>query len=184
MAVWAFDAVAVLLVLCAIAAILQRNPLYSALLLGVVFAGLAIPFVLCQAELLAALQVIIYAGAIVVLFVIVITMLGSESREAVEEQLSLRPGSTLCALVLGALLTALLAGPAVWLLGNQRAEPWPDLLSRNVQAFGTALFTGRYIVPIEITSLILLAAMVAVVVLVMRAPRGATDETAGQAEDG
>ncbi|MGD8237557.1 MAG: NADH-quinone oxidoreductase subunit J [Armatimonadota bacterium] len=184
MAVWLFDAVAVLLVLCAIAAILQRNPLHSALLLGVVFAGLAIPFVLCQAELLAALQIIIYAGAIIVLFVIVITMLGSGSREAVEEQLSLRPAGTICAVVMGILLAALLAGPAVWVLGRQRADAWPDLLSRNVQAFGTALFTGRYIIPIEITSLILLAAMVAVVVLVVRAPQGASDESATQAEDG
>jgi len=182
MAVWLFDAVAVILVLGAIAAILQRNPLYTALILGVVFAGLAIPFVLCGAELLAALQVIIYAGAIVVLFVIVITMLGSESREAVEEQLSIRPVGTLCAVAMGILLAALLAAPAVWVLGSQRAESWPVTLawvaSQNTQAFGKALFTGKYIVPIEMASLILLAAMVAVVVLVVRAPNDTEDETA------
>lgn len=177
MAVWLFDAAAVVLVACAIAAIVQRNPLYTALLMGVVFAGLAIPFVLCQAELLAALQVIVYAGAIVVLFIIVITMLGSESREALEEQLSIRPAGTLCALVVGILLAALLAGPAVWVWGSQRAESWPTLLSRNTEAFSAALFTGRYIVPVEMASLILLAAMVAVVVMIVRAPPGSNEKT-------
>jgi NADH-quinone oxidoreductase subunit J len=178
MAIWLFDGAAVLLVLCAIAAMVQRNPLHTALLLGVVFAGLAIPFVLCGAEMLAALQIIIYAGAIVVVFVIAITMLGSENREAVEEQLNIRPVGTICAMAVGILLAALLAGPAVWVLGQQRAGAWPGLLGQNVQSFGAALFTSKYIVPIEVASLILLAAMVGVVVLIMRAPASAEDESA------
>ena len=176
MALWLFDVTAVILVACAIAAMLQRNALYTALLLGVVFAGLAIPYVLCQAELLAALQVIIYAGAIIAIFAIIITLLGSESREALEEQLRLRPAATLCALLMGVLIAALLAGPAVWLLGQQEVGAWPLVLARNTEAFARALFTARYIVPIEVASLILLAAMVAVVVLIVR-PRPANQQT-------
>lgn len=165
-----FDIVGVVLLLLAAAAILQRNPLYAALLLVVVFVGLALPFLLAGAGMIAMLQIIIYAGAIMVMFIFTITYVGSAWREAIVEDVRRHPFFTAAACAAAvAVLTAL--GHAVTQIVARPPRDAEQLLARNAQQFSEQLLTPKFTLPLEIASLILVAAMVAAVVLVLkRAP--------------
>src|ERR671921_2642385 len=98
---------------CAIALVAQRNPLYSAISLVGVFVSLACLYVLLQAPFIAAIQVIVYAGAIMVLVVFVIMLLN------VEEEVR-RPVRLRHLVPLGVLLAAVLVGEAAFMLSLGR----------------------------------------------------------------
>lgn len=154
--------------------IVSRRPVHSALGLLLVLLSLGVDYLLLGAQFIAAAQVIIYAGAIVVLFVFIIMLLP----EAVERPGAARPGAAgheitpgafaglwggggpvavaLCAL-LAAGLVALVARP----YGGAAALP-PSFGA--IQDVGRALF-GRYLLPFEAASLVLLAGMIGAVVL-------------------
>src|SRR5213080_1828410 len=137
---WAFAGLAIL---SALSCITRRSPVASALWLVVTLFSLAALFVLLDAQFIAVLQVLVYAGAIMVLFLFVIMLLNLG-----------RPGPTdlkgPAGLGVGVLLAGLLL---VQLLGLRRVAP--------------PLF-GAYLVPFEITSILLLAAIVGAVVLAKR----------------
>jgi NADH-quinone oxidoreductase subunit J len=142
----------------AVGVVAARAPVHSALALLVVLASLAVTYLLLAAQFVAMLQVIIYAGAIVVLFLFVIMLLHAHSGEGPTEKLprQRRAAGLLTAVSLVVLLGAVLAA----------AGPFGPL----PEGFGTAQQVGEvlfvtYLLPFELASVILLVGIVAAAVL-------------------
>jgi NADH-quinone oxidoreductase subunit J len=154
----------------AFAMLFARNAVHVALFLVISQVGLAVAFLLQGAFFVAAVQVIIYAGAIMVLFLFVIMLLGVDRREALDEP---RRGQRPLALSLGALLTAqvlYVAWQGVDLAfadGGETAIQEVNSEPGNVLGLARVLF-GRYVLPFEITSVLLIVAVVGVMVLARR----------------
>ena len=149
---------------CALAVVAQRNPLYSAISLIGVFISLACLYVMLAAPFIAAVQVIVYAGAIMVLVVFVIMLLNVEQEEHRRARLKFLVPT---AIVLAAVL---IAEVAFILFSVQEFRVEATASGNNVgvtQSIGTALFT-RYLLPFEITSILLLMAIVGAMTLARR----------------
>ncbi len=151
-----------LLVASSLLCILHRNPVTSALFLVLAFCSLAGLYLLLQAEFIGMVQVIVYAGAIMVLFLFVIMYLNLQKDVESGVQIALRRG-------VGWLAGALLVGEGVALVMRRftpgpvsPVAPAPPI--GNTQAIGQALFS-RYLFPFEVTSMILLVAMVGAIVI-------------------
>jgi NADH-quinone oxidoreductase subunit J len=144
-----------------IAMVVQRNPLYSAISLIGVFIALAGLYLTLAAPFLAAIQIIVYAGAIMVLVVFVIMLLN------VEEE-ARRPVRRTHLAFIGVLLGAVLIGEALFMLTiGGRTQITPQAASREVgltASIGTGLFT-EYLLPFEITSVLILMALVGAISL-------------------
>lgn len=156
---------AIIAVVCAINVVVQSHPISSALSLVGVMGSLAALYLQLGGEFIAAAQVIVYAGAVMVLFIFVIMLLnaGAEARR----------GRSLIAGVLGGpLLIALLLLDAYfvehWFPGAPAAQfggfQCGGLPCGTAQSIGRALFT-TYLLPFEITSLLVLIAIIGAVVL-------------------
>ncbi|HEV8589258.1 MAG TPA: NADH-quinone oxidoreductase subunit J [Pyrinomonadaceae bacterium] len=146
---------------CAISMVAQRNPLYSAISLIGVFIALACLYVTLAAPFIAAVQVIVYAGAIMVLVVFVIMLLNVEEPERQPMRLrSLVP--------IAVMLASVLFAEAVFIIYFVQASPATP--TRNVsdvgltRSIGEGLFT-TYLLPFEITSILLLMAIVGAMTL-------------------
>ncbi len=148
-----------------------RNPVHSALSLVMTLFGVAVLFVAQEAHFLAVVQVIVYAGAIVVLFLFVIMLLGVDREEAVEvEQLK---GQRPLAFGVGALvllLVLLLARANDWATGTPGARGLASGQGENVEKLGRSIFT-TFLLPFEVTAVLLVIAVVGAVVLARRPPR-------------
>ena len=155
----------------ALGVVLARNPVHSALLLVVTLVSIAVFFVQQQAHLLAAVQVIVYAGAIVVLFLFVIMLLGVDREETLEEPLRFqRPAALALGLVVLAELI-FLAGHH-WATGAEAPARFALKggglhLGNNVERVARVLFTD-FLWPFEITAGLLVIAVVGSVVLARR----------------
>ena len=151
---------------CAVAMVAQRNPLYSAISLIGVFISLASLYVMLAAPFIAAVQVIVYAGAIMVLVVFVIMLLNIE--EEARRRMRLRLLIPTAVLLAGVLI----AEAAFVLYFVQAASLQPQDPSTSdvglTSSIGTGLFT-TYILPFEITSVLLLMAIVGAMTLARRA---------------
>lgn len=149
---------------CALAVVAQQNPLYSAISLIGVFISLACLYVMLAAPFIAAVQVIVYAGAIMVLVVFVIMLLNVEQKERGRARLRfLVP-------VAVALAAVLIAEVAFILVSVQESRINPTSSVSNsglTHSIGAALFT-RYLLPFEITSILLLMAIVGAMTLARR----------------
>ena len=157
-----FIVLAPLSVVAALGMVLSRNPVYSALLLVVNFFCLAGFYVLLEAQFVAAVQVIVYAGAIMVLFLFVLMLLGVESQEAVQETIKgQRPAAVL--LTLG-LLVAIVAALAAGVFDAAPSSLAAANEGGNVQAVGRLLFT-RYTFAFETAGVLLVVAAVGALVL-------------------
>lgn len=149
---------------CALAVVAQRNPLYSAISLIGVFISLACLYVMLAAPFIAAVQVIVYAGAIMVLVVFVIMLLN------VEEEAHRRPRLKFLVPVAIAMSAVLIAEVSFILVSVQESRITPASSEANVgltQSIGSALFT-QYLLPFEITSILLLMAIVGAMTLARR----------------
>ena len=162
-----FIVLAPLAVVTALGMVLTRNAVYSALLLVVNFFCLAGFYVLLEAQFVAAVQVIVYAGAIMVLFLFVLMLLGTGNEVAITETLrGQRPAAVLLSLgLLVAVVAAILAGvfdaePASLAAANEGG---------NVEAIGRILFT-RYTFAFETAGILLVVAAVGALVLGKRQP--------------
>ena len=149
----------------------QRNAVHAALLLILNQFTLAVFFVLLDAHFLAAVQVIVYAGAIMVLFLFVIMFLGIDRRETLVETIR---GQRVVAIGLGILLVAEVV-LAVRLGVGLSGAPGPAPPGDNVRAVARTLFTD-YVFPFEVTSILLIVAAVAAMVLARRKARGLPDQ--------
>ena len=161
---YAFAALAVVSTLLVIA---QSNPIYSVLLLIASFGALSGLYVMLEAPFVAVIQIVVYAGAIMVLFLFVVMLLNAphEETEADERRhLLLRQGP----LRFGALLAAGLALELGWAL-SQGGETgaFAGGSTDSVAAIGRLLFTD-YSFAFEVTSVLILVAMVGAVVLAQR----------------
>jgi NADH-quinone oxidoreductase subunit J len=154
----------------ALGVVLARNPVHSALMLVMTLFGVAVLFVAQEAHFLAAVQVIVYAGAIVVLFLFVIMLLGVDREEAVAAE-PLK-GQRPIAVVLGVLALAevlLLGVNAHWATGALSSAGQAGGPGSNVEKLARSIFS-RYLLPFEITSALLVIAVVGAVVLARRPP--------------
>jgi NADH-quinone oxidoreductase subunit J len=151
----------------------QRNPIYSVLLLIGSFVALAGLYVLLEAPFLAVIQIIIYAGAIMVLFLFVVMLLNAPTEEVPADQARRvrlrgprRAGAALAAVMLVELVWALAKGWGTDAAALARRGGPPEAVS-SVAAIGRALFTD-YAFAFEVTSILILVAMVGAVVLAKR----------------
>jgi NADH-quinone oxidoreductase subunit J len=156
-----FLVLAALTVAAAVTVVVHRNPVHSACALVVTLFLLSIFFIGLDAQLVAALQVIVYAGAIVVLFLFVIMLLNLQAEVRATSGLGLVVGA-----VAGGGALAVLLGRTVW---RSAAPPPADLPA----GFGeTAAVSERllttYLLPFELTSVLLLVALVGAVALAKR----------------
>jgi NADH-quinone oxidoreductase subunit J len=149
---------------CAVSMVAQRNPLYGAISLIGVFISLACLYVTLSAPFIAAVQVIVYAGAIMVLVVFVIMLLNVED----EERLPLRLRS-LVPIAIG--LAAILFAEAAFIIFFVQASPLTPKTNISdvglTSSIGAGLFT-TYLLPFEITSVLLLMAIVGAITLARR----------------
>jgi NADH-quinone oxidoreductase subunit J len=160
----AFFLFAAITVAASIGVVGQRNPMYSVMLLITSFGALAGLYVLLDAPFTAVTQIIIYAGAIMVLFLFVVMLLNVPREEPVPSAANLI-GPT--GLKIGAVLSALLAVEVVWALSRFPAQPFnPDQAAHvsDVRNIGQMLFT-HHAFAFEVTSVLILVAMVGAVVL-------------------
>ncbi len=151
---------AIPLVATALGVLVSRNPVYAAINLVAAFFCMAGIYVLLTAHLIAFMQVLVYAGAVMVLFLFVIMLLSLGDEHLV-------PGPSKRAMqwvgVVGALAVAGVIGTAIWRVGETSAAT-VDGAFGTVKAVGRVLFT-EYLLPFEATSLLLLVAIVGAVVV-------------------
>ena len=150
---------AALAVIAAISVVAQRTPVYSALSLIVVLCSLAVVYLLLGAEFIAVIQVIVYAGAIMVLFVFVIMLLNA-GREVPSHRS--RMARWLGAPLVAAFLVEILL--AVWQQFPAGSTRPASSLDAAPAAIGHLLFRN-YVLPFEVTSILVLVAILGAVVL-------------------
>ena len=156
---WAFCILAIPLISFAVGVVISKSPVYAAMNLVAAFFCLAGIYVLLMAHLIAFMQVLVYAGAVMVLFLFVIMLISLGDEHLVRERYR---GMQL----LGAVGAVGIAAVLAWaIMDVARAEP--AALSADfgtVKAVGRVLYT-QYLLPFEATSLLLLAAIVGAVVV-------------------
>jgi NADH-quinone oxidoreductase subunit J len=165
-----FFVFAAVLIAAALGVILARNPVYSALLLVLCFFSSAVIWLLLDAEFLGIVLVLVYVGAVMVLFLFVVMMLDVNLEE-------LRKGFAhywpLAVAVAGFVVFAIINVIVVKHLGGMSMRTAPPMAAdySNTRDLGTALFT-RYAYPAQIAAIILLVASIAAIVLTLRRRTG------------
>lgn len=155
----------------AMGVVLSKNPVHSALSLVATLFGVAVLFVAQEANFLAAVQVIVYAGAIVVLFLFVIMLLGVDQSEEldVEPIVGQRGAAVLVGIAIFFLPVIALASTAWEATGMEAnlgriSDGGPD-----IETLGEVVFT-RYVLAFEVTSILLVIAVVGAVLLAKKSP--------------
>ena len=168
LAFWAFSGVAIL---SALMVVIARNPVRSVLFLILAFISAAGLFVLLGAEFLAMLLIVVYVGAVAVLFLFVVMMLDVDFAELKQGFLSYLPLGGLIAIVLAIELAMI---GMSWESAPQaealRAAAMPDGMS-NVEALGNVIY-DQYVYFFQIAGLVLLDAMIGAIVLTLRHKEG------------
>ncbi len=166
----------------ALGVVLMANPVHSALCLVGVLISIAVLFLIQDAQLLAAVQVIVYAGAIVVLFLFVIMLLGVDRSESLRDPVrSQRPIAIGAGVISVVALVAL--GSQRWATGELASRG--VLLPRgsnNIKAVADSLFTS-FLWPFELTAALLVVAVIGGVVLARRSHLPADEELQALEED-
>lgn len=163
----AFYILAAIVVLSSLMVVTRRNPMHSALWLLVTFFGLAGIYLLLNAEFVAAIQIIIYAGGILVLYIFVI-MFVDLSKEATIRKAFHKPGQVFAATLFAAMVMVVVI--SVSREGIQRfdvGEAQATAAADTTRAFARELFL-HYLYPFEIASVLLLVAMIGAVILARR----------------
>jgi len=170
-----FIAASIIVLAGAIGVVISANAVHAALSLVMTLFGVAVLFVAQEAHFLAAVQVIVYAGAIVVLFLFVIMLLGVDRDEDVDEE-KLR-GQRPIALALGLLVfgEVLFLARAEWVTGASSVAGPSQGPGENIELLARSIFT-RYLFAFEMTSVLLVIAVVGAVVLARRPPREIVEE--------
>jgi NADH-quinone oxidoreductase subunit J len=165
-----FYAFASMAVIGSLLVIVQRNPMYSVLSLIGAFFGLSGLYVVLDAPFVAVVQIIIYGGAIMVLFLFVVMLLNAPREDAAEwdrlhplyRPWPMRIGAVLALLLIAQLGWALMRTPGVGVGVGEQAAGIAD-----VGELGRVLFTD-YMFPFEVTSILILTAMIGAVILARR----------------
>jgi NADH-quinone oxidoreductase subunit J len=156
-----FIILAVIAVATAVSMLISRNSIYSAMFLVLNFVTVAVIYLLLNAAFIAMVQVTVYAGAIMVLFLFVIMLLGAEKTVG-GESLSWQP--PLAILLGGALLMEF-----AYILFVRQKDLLPTMVSVS-ENFGSpasigSLLFDRYLIPFEVTSILLLVAIIGAIIL-------------------
>ena len=154
------------IVLTAILVVALRNPVYSVIALLVMFFHIAGLFVTLHAEFLAAVQLIVYAGAILVLYLFVVMILNLQQDDSYQRQVKWGLGLGLLALAEVIAIITKVALPEKPAEGTAAAA-----VAGNTEAVGKALYT-TYLFPFEIASLILLVAMIGAIIMAKKGIMG------------
>lgn len=160
-----FIILAVIAVASALNILLQRNPLYSALSLIGTLASLSALYITLRAHFIAAIQIIVYAGAIMVLFVFVIMLLNApKDQPRMDKQKGLR--------YLAIPFAGVLIAEAFYVIRSVKSISMPPLVDAEravgtTWSIGMGLFT-HYLLPFEVTSVLILMAVVGAMVLAKR----------------
>jgi len=163
MSLISFTILAFFALLSALGVVLSKNAVYSALSLLIHFLTIALMYFALSAQFLGIVQVIVYAGAIVVIFLFVIMLIGGTITPVISET---RPNARTAAVILGSLvLLGLLFAIARGMPAFGPAIGAPD--NGSVQAVGIPLYT-TYLLPFELASVLLLAGMLGGIVLAKR----------------
>jgi NADH-quinone oxidoreductase subunit J len=169
----------------AIGVIVSKHPVHAALSLILTLFGVAVLFVAQQANFLAAVQVIVYAGAIVVLFLFVIMLLGVDNAEnlriepfRVQRPVAAAVGAGIFGLVVSAIIVSRDAETAVRGGGLEvTGADGSQLHDGNIKALARDLFSG-HVLAFELTSVLLVIAVVGTVMLARKPRKGDFDGTA------
>jgi NADH-quinone oxidoreductase subunit J len=153
-----FAAVAVI---CAINLVVQRHPIASALSLIGVMCSLAVLYLLLGAEFLAVTQIVVYAGAVMVLFIFVIMLLNAGAEKSVGKSWFAQIAGLPLVLAFVSLMGFVIRG----FLPEFRAVEFGSWAGGTALEIGRALFEGDYILPFEVTSVLVLIAILGAVVL-------------------
>jgi NADH-quinone oxidoreductase subunit J len=157
-----FAGVGFVTIITSLLVITRKNPIHSALFLVMTFLGVAVLYLLLQSPFIAIVQVIVYAGAIVMLIVFVLMLLDLEEelRSGLKLLYSKVIGGVLAVFFLLAIVYAVSAtGPT-----GKMGSATPAQMSANVKSVGEMLLT-RYLLPFEIATVLLVAAIIGAVVL-------------------
>jgi NADH-quinone oxidoreductase subunit J len=190
---WAVFAVGAVLILSGAAGVvLLRNPVHCALMLVITLFGVAVEFIDQEADFLAAVQIIVYAGAVVILFLFVIMFLGVDRKERIAAEPF--KGQKPLAAILGAVTLVevlVLSQVQNWTTGQHSTAgalsargtgAGSRLQGQNVALLGQSIYT-RYLLPFEMTSALLVIAVVATVVLARRQGKTASEMTRAEQEE-
>jgi len=155
-----FLILALVAIVTAVSMLFSRNAVYAALFLILNFSSVAVFYLLLNAPFIALTQITVYAGAIMVLFLFVIMLLGAEQTGPVSSSWWLQPS----ALISGAVLM----GEALYIIFTQ-VTLLPSAVTPS-ESFGTPASVGeilfnQYLLPFEVTSILLLVAMMGAIVL-------------------
>jgi len=166
----------------AIGVVLSSNPVHSALMLVLTLFGVAVEFVNQQADFLAAVQVIVYAGAIVILFLFVIMLIGVDRKENIARE-PLK-GQRPIAIALGVVVLVelvVIARFQQWATGAHSTAGSLSVAGENVALLGQSVFT-RFLFAFEITSVLLVIAVIGAVILARRPQQVAGELTREEQE--
>jgi NADH-quinone oxidoreductase subunit J len=153
-----FVGLAFLTILGALYVVLSKNPIYSVIALILTFFSISAHYVLLNAQFLAVVNLIVYAGAIMVLFLFVLMLLNLNKDS---EPLKPMAWSIVAAITAGLLLLVLVAALHE---SSEMIAPFPDEGAGLVKNLGKLLFS-KYLVPFELTGILFLSAMVGAVLL-------------------
>jgi len=165
-----FYVLAAVMVFAAVRVITARNPVHAALFLVLAFFNAGGIWLLLQAEFLAIMLVMVYVGAVMVLFLFVVMMLDINVDRLREGFWSYLPVGAVVGAVMLAEMVLVLSGP-YFDLGNMPEPPAAGMDYSNTRSLGRLLYTD-YVYPFELASLVLLVAMIAAVALTLRARKG------------
>jgi len=143
--------------------LIQRHPIYSALSLIVTFVALAGIYIQMHAEFIAVMQIVVYTGAIMVLFIFVIMLLNAGAEQRVPHKVHVvkyfgLPLAVLFIIEAGLIITRSLSNEGI------SVESVSINISGNTQLIGRALYT-QYALPFEVTSVLLLVAIIGAIVM-------------------
>ena len=176
-----FYILAVVVVISAVMVISRRNPMHSALWLFVTLLGLAGVYLLLGAEFVAAIQVIVYAGGVLVLYIFVI-MLMDLSKEAALRSVFHKPAQVISAIAMTVLVMAVILverhgdSTITYLETGRSADETSVFAVDTTRELAKDLFL-TYLYPFEVASILLLVAMIGSVVLARRAMPAGESET-------
>ncbi|UBM60344.1 NADH-quinone oxidoreductase subunit J [Marinilongibacter aquaticus] len=157
---WSFYIISVLTLFGALGTIMSRNPIHSVIYLILTFFSLSAHYVLLNAQFLAAVNIVVYAGAIMVLFLFVVMFLNIKEEETHKSKNKVMIASTIVSCTIGIILLA-----AVKMTQAPRVNPYTYQVKTGfIENLGKVLYS-KYLLPFELVSVLFLIAMAGAVML-------------------